>query len=108
MVMIRAILRPTKMSEVLQALAQAGYTAATHMDVYGRGKQKGIQVGDVFYDELPKDMLLMVVGDEDKKAVIDIIMKHARTGEHGNFGDGRIFVSPVLEAYTISTREKGL
>ena len=50
----------------------------------------------------------MVVKDEDKDDVIKIIMKYARTGENGNYGDGRIFVSPVEEAYTISTKTAGL
>ena len=50
----------------------------------------------------------MVVEDKDKDDVIRIIMKYARTGEEGRFGDGRIFVSPVEEAYTISSRKKGL
>jgi nitrogen regulatory protein PII 1 len=78
------------------------------MDVYGRGKQKGVKVGEIFYDEIPKEMLLIVVDDADKDDVVKIIMKYARTGETGHFGDGRIFISPVEEAYTISTKKKGL
>lgn len=108
MVLIRSIIRPNKVGEVLSELLSAGFPAVTKMDVYGRGKQKGVKVGEVFYDEIPKEMLLMVVKDEDKEDVIKIIMKYARTGENGNFGDGRIFVSQVEEAYTISTKKKGL
>lgn len=108
MVLIRSIIRPNKVGEVLSELLSAGFPAVTKMDVYGRGKQKGVKVGEVFYDEIPKEMLLMVVKDEDKEDVIKIIMKYARTGENGNFGDGRIFVSQVEEAYTISTKTKGL
>jgi len=74
----------------------------------GRGKQKGIKVGDVYYDEIPKVMLLCIVKDEDKDDVVKIIMKNAKTGKEGTFGDGRIFVSPVEEAYTISTGTAGL
>jgi nitrogen regulatory protein PII 1 len=48
------------------------------------------------------------VEDADKDDVVKIIMKYARTGETGHFGDGRIFISPVEEAYTISTKKKGL
>ena len=44
--------------------------------------------------------------DEDKNEIIDVIMDSAQTGEEGNSGDGRIFVVPIEEAYTISTRSK--
>jgi nitrogen regulatory protein PII 1 len=50
----------------------------------------------------------MVVNDEDKDDVVKVIMRNSRTGTEGTFGDGRIFVSPVLEAYTISTAKEGL
>ncbi|MDF2952623.1 MAG: family nitrogen regulator [Anaerocolumna sp.] len=108
MVLVRAIIRPEKVGLVLSELLSAGFPAVTKMDVYGRGKQKGVKVGEVYYDELPKEMLLMVVEDADKEDVVKIIMKYARTGENGSFGDGRIFVSPVEEAYTISSKKKGL
>lgn len=108
MLMVRAIIRTNKVGEVLSELLSAGFPAVTKMDVFGRGKQKGVKVGEVFYDEIPKEMLLMVVKDEDKDDVVKIIMKYARTGEKGNFGDGRIFVSKVEEAYTISTKTSGL
>ncbi len=108
MLLVRAIIRPEKVGIVLSELLSAGYPAVTKMDVYGRGKQKGVKVGEVFYDEIPKEMLLIVVEEADKEDVVKIIMKYARTGETGHFGDGRIFVSPVEEAYTISTRTKGL
>jgi nitrogen regulatory protein PII 1 len=103
MVMIRAIIRPEKVGGVLSELLESGFPAVTKMDVMGRGRQRGIQFGDVYYDEIPKEMLLLVVKDEDKNDVVDIIMRKARTGENGAFGDGKIFVSPVLEAYTVSS-----
>jgi nitrogen regulatory protein PII 1 len=89
-------------------MLSAGFSAVTKLDVYGRGKQKGIKVGDVYYDEIPKVMLLCIVKDEDKDDVVKIIMKYAKTGENGTFGDGRIFISPVEEAYTVSTGTAGL
>lgn len=107
MKMIRAIIRPEKTREVLDALEDQGFVSVTEMDVYGRGKQKGITIGSVNYDELPKTMLFMIVEDEDEKKVCTIIMDVARTG-FGNSGDGRIFVLPVEQTYTISTREEGL
>jgi nitrogen regulatory protein PII 1 len=108
MLLVRAIIRPEKVGVVLSELLSAGFPAVTKMDVFGRGKQKGVKVGEIFYDEIPKEMLLMVVEDKDKDDVVRIVMKYARTGENGHFGDGRIFVSPVEEAYTISTKKQGL
>jgi nitrogen regulatory protein PII 1 len=105
MKMVRAIIRPEKAEEVVDSLADAGYVALTKMDVIGRGKQKGIQIDKIYYDELPKTMLLIVAEDENIPPVIDIINESAFTG---SFGDGKIFVSPVDEAYTVRTRSKGL
>jgi nitrogen regulatory protein PII 1 len=107
MLLVRAIVRPEKVGPVMSELSAAGFPAITKMDVYGRGKQKGIKVGEVTYDEIPKEMLLVVCNDEDKDDLVKIVMRTARTGE-GAFGDGRIFVSPVESAYTISTGEQGL
>ena len=103
MVMIRAIIRPEKVSEVLAELMVAGFSAVTKMDVMGRGRQRGIKSGDVYYDEIPKEMLLIVVKDEDKVEVVETILRKARTGEGGAFGDGKIFVSPVSDVYTVSS-----
>ncbi len=108
MVMIRAIIRPEKVGVVLTELSDAGFPAVTKIDVMGRGKQRGVKVGEVFYDEIPKEMLMMVVKDEEREDVIKLIMKNSRTGMKGAFGDGKIFVSPVEEAYTISSNTKGL
>jgi Nitrogen regulatory protein PII len=108
MLMIKAILRPEKVGTVLSELCDAGFPAVTKYDVVGRGKQRGVKVGEVYYDEIPKEMLMLVVKDEDKDDVLRIIVKNAKTGEKGAFGDGKIFVVPVEEAYTISSGSKGL
>jgi nitrogen regulatory protein PII 1 len=109
MLMIRAIVRPEKTDSILAELNGAGFPAVTRIYVVGRGKQRGVTVGEVVYDEIPKEMLMLVVEDEkDKEDVISIISKFAKTGEKGAFGDGKIFVTPVEEAYTISTGAKGL
>lgn len=108
MVLVRAIIRQEKTSYVLSKLVEAGFPATTELDVYGRGKQKGITVGSVTYDEIPKTMLLIVVEDKDEEKVSNLIMESARTGDNGNFGDGRIFVSDVKKAYTISSKTMGL
>jgi nitrogen regulatory protein PII 1 len=106
--LIRAIVRPEKKDEVLAGLADAGFNAATMVDVVGRGKQKGIKIGGQVYDEIPKTLILMVIPDDDKDKVVKIVLDLARTGSEGTFGDGKIFVSPVEEAYTISRSSKGL
>jgi nitrogen regulatory protein PII 1 len=107
MLLIRSIIRPEKTQDVLSELMDAGFPGVTKMDVFGRGKQKGVQVGEVLYDEIPKEMLLVVVNDEDKDDVVKVIMRTARTGD-GHFGDGRIFISEVVDSYTVSTGEQGL
>jgi len=106
MIMIRAIIRPTKVDAVMEALMEAGFPAVTRMGVAGRGKQRGIKIGDVTYDEIPKELLMIVVQDSDKDLVIKTIIGTARTGEKGAFGDGKIFVSPVEEVYTVSSGVK--
>ncbi len=108
MLLVRAIVRPEKSNFVLSELGDAGFPSVTKMDVVGRGKQRGVKVGDIHYDEIPKEMLLMVIEDKSRDDVINIIMKSAKTGTKGAFGDGKIFISPVEEAYTISTGTSGL
>ena len=108
MKMIRAIIRPEMADKVADVLLKSGFPAMTRMDVYGRGKQMGLQVGSTFYDELPKHLMMMVVQDEDEKKVCKLIMDNAYTGDDGNYGDGRIFVTPVSKAYTVSSKTRNL
>ncbi|QAA33630.1 P-II family nitrogen regulator [Clostridium manihotivorum] len=108
MVMIKAIIRPERVTTVLSELCDAGFPAVTKFDVVGRGKQRGVKVGDIYYDEIPKEMLMLVVKDEDKDDVIKVIMRNSKTGTKGAYGDGKIFVMPVEETYTISSNSKEL
>lgn len=103
MIMVRAIIRPERTDEVLAALMYAGFPAVTKMDVFGRGKQRGMKVGEVTYDELPKELIFTVVKEADKDFVVETIIKAARSGTKGAFGDGKVFVSQVDEVYTVST-----
>lgn len=105
MEMVRAIIRPEKEKDVLNALEENGFVSVTKMHVFGRGKQKGIKVGEVVYDELPKLELMIVVKKESAGRVCDIIQENAVTG---NIGDGKIFVIPVLNTYTVRTGAEGL
>ncbi|MFA6507132.1 MAG: P-II family nitrogen regulator [Treponemataceae bacterium] len=103
MVMVRAIVRPEKVDAVMEALMEAGFPAVTKVNVVGRGKQRGIKIGEITYDELPKELLITVVKSKDKDYVVKTIMAAARTGDKGSYGDGKIFVSPVEEVYTVSS-----
>ena len=105
MKMIRAIIRPNREEKVVEHLEKDGFYSMTKMNVFGRGKQKGIRVGTVCYDELPKVMLMLVVNDEEVTKAVNLIQNSARTG---NIGDGKIFVTDVSEAYTVRTGESGL
>jgi nitrogen regulatory protein PII 1 len=103
MKMIRAVIRPEKENEIVEALAKAGFPALTKVDVTGRGRQKGIQVGSVLYEELAKVQILLVVDESKAEAAVRTILEAAKTG---NFGDGKVFVTPVEEVYTIRTGKK--
>ena len=103
MIMIRSIVRPEKTNDILAALMEAGFPAVTKFPVVGRGKQRGIKIGEVTYDEIPKEQLIIVVKASDKDYVIETITGAAKTGKKGAFGDGKIFVNPVSEVYTISS-----
>ena len=92
MKMIRAIIRPEKEEDVIKGLELAGCPSLTKMDVFGRGKQKGIQVGNAVYDSMVE------------KASASI----RETCKTGNFGDGKIFVSPVESVVTIRTGKLGI
>ena len=105
MKMTRAVIRPERENEVITALERSGFSALTKIDVFGRGKQRGIKIGSAKYEEIAKLMLIIVVEDKDLERALDIIKISARTG---NFGDGKIFVTPVEEAITIRTGEKTL
>jgi nitrogen regulatory protein PII 1 len=103
MKMVRAIVRPEKENDVVLALEAKGFPAMTKTHVFGRGKQKGLKVGPIHYDELPKVMLMIVAEDQSVPVIIDVIKNSAYVGYEG---DGKVFVSPVTEVYTIRTGEK--
>jgi nitrogen regulatory protein PII 1 len=105
MKMIRAILRPETTDAVTDGLSDAGFYSMTKVNVFGRGKQKGITVGNVHYDELPKTLVMVVVEDKDVEEAVKIIKYKAYTG---NFGDGKIFISTVEDAVTVRTGAHGL
>jgi nitrogen regulatory protein PII 1 len=104
MKMIVAILRPDRLKDVEDRLKQAGFPSLTEFSVRGRGKQKGITIGDMHYEKLPKSCLLLVARDEDVKNITGLITEAGRTG---HIGDGKIFVMDIEEAIRIRTGEQG-
>ena len=107
MKMIQAIIRPSKVEEVKEALDAAGYTSLTSIEVKGRGRQKGITQtwrGEEYkVDMLPKVKVELVVPNDKEDEVIELIKKAAHTG---SIGDGKIFVLDVGQAVRIRTGEQ--
>ncbi|KJR45843.1 Nitrogen regulatory protein P-II [Desulfosporosinus sp. I2] len=105
---IEAIIRPGKLDNVKDALGKHGVNGLTVTQVIGCGKQKGntqIYRGVEYTIHLiPKVKIEIVVLDQFVDEVIQIIKQEARTGE---IGDGKIFVTPVENAYTIRTGDSG-
>jgi nitrogen regulatory protein PII len=105
---IEAIIKPFKLEEVKDALAEIGIEGMTVIEVKGFGRQKGhteIYRGSEYtVDFLPKIKLEVVVGDPLVDSAVGAIIKAAKTGK---IGDGKVFVSNVEEVIRIRTEEKG-
>jgi nitrogen regulatory protein PII 1 len=108
MLMVRAFVRPEKKDGILKSLSKAGFHAATVIDAVGRGKQQGIKIGELVYDEIPKSLILVGIESEARDQVVDIIIKNSKTGDYGAFGDGKIFITKLEEVYTVSSGKTGL
>ena len=108
MKLIIAIIKPFKLEEVKDALAEIGVEGMTVTEVKGFGRQKGhteIYRGSEYtVDFLPKVKLEVAVRDDLKDKVVDVIVKTARTGK---IGDGKVFVLPVDDVVRIRTDEHG-
>ncbi len=105
---IEAIIKPFKLEEVKDALADLGIEGMTVSEVKGFGRQKGhteIYRGSEYtVDFLPKIKIEVVLGDSLLESALAAIIKAAKTGK---IGDGKVFVSPVEEAIRIRTDETG-
>lgn len=105
---VEAIIKPFKLEEVKEALSEVGIEGMTVTEVKGFGRQKGhteIYRGSEYtVDFLPKIKMELVIADNRVDDAIKAIVKAAKTGK---IGDGKIFVSAVLEAVRIRTEEKG-
>ena len=105
---IEAIIKPFKLEEVKEALADLGIEGMTVSEVKGFGRQKGhteIYRGSEYtVDFLPKIKIEVVVTDSLLDNAVAAIVKSAKTGK---IGDGKVFVSPVEDAIRIRTDETG-
>jgi nitrogen regulatory protein P-II 1 len=103
---ITAIIKPFKLDEVRESLAEVGASGLTVTEVKGFGRQKGhtelYRGAEYEVDFLPKVKVEVVVKDEDVERCIDAILKAAKTGK---IGDGKIFVTPVEQVVRIRTGE---
>ena len=105
---IEAIIKPFKLEEVKDALAEIGVEGMTVTEVKGFGRQKGhteISRGSEYtVDFLPKIKLEIVITDAQLEPALAAVVKAAKTGK---IGDGKVFVSNVEEAVRIRTEETG-
>ena len=104
---ITAIIKPFKLEEVREALAEQGVTGLTVTEVKGFGRQKGhtelYRGAEYVVDFLPKVRIEIVVKSDDVERCVDAIIRAARTGK---IGDGKIFVTPVERVIRIRSGEQ--
>lgn len=105
---VEAIIKPFKLEEVKNALAEIGVQGLTVLEVRGFGRQKGHtehwRGTEYTVDFIPKIKIEVVVADRMAPQVVEVIMQAARTGQ---IGDGKIFISALEDVVRIRTGEKG-
>jgi nitrogen regulatory protein P-II 1 len=105
---ITAVIKPFKLDEVREALAEVGVTGLTVTEVKGFGRQKGhtelYRGAEYVVDFLPKVKVELVIDDALTERAVDAIIKAARTGK---IGDGKIFVRNIEQVIRIRTGETG-
>jgi nitrogen regulatory protein P-II 1 len=105
---VEAVIQPSKLDAVKDALIEMGISGMTITDVRGHGRQKGhtelYRGREYSVDLLPKTKLELVVGDDLVDRVVQAIVAAAKTGK---IGDGKIFVTRVDQAVRIRNDERG-
>ena len=111
MKLITAIIQPTKLRAVREALQKIGVERLTVCDAQGYGRQRGrteMYRGHEYKTNLLRKVVLEIVVNEDfLDRTIDTIMNVARTGPDGSIGDGKIFVMPLDETVSLSDASCG-
>ena len=112
MIKIEAVVRPERVNPVVDALIDAGCGGYHVANVSGKGTQQGVEVfagrgaTTITRAALPKSIITTVVSASMKDAVVNAIIEAAKSGEEGQIGDGKIFVSPVSEVIRVRTGER--
>ncbi|MCH9844722.1 MAG: P-II family nitrogen regulator [Alphaproteobacteria bacterium] len=105
---VEAVLKPFKLDEVKEALHEIGVQGITVIEAKGFGRQKGhtelYRGSEYVIDFLPKSKIEIVIEDHMLERVIEVI---AQTAQTGRIGDGKIFVTEILDAVRIRTGERG-
>jgi nitrogen regulatory protein P-II 1 len=103
---IEAIIKPFKLEDVKDALADAGITGMTVSDVKGYGRQQGhnelYRGAEYVVDFIPKVKVELIMASEDVDSTVELIVEAAKTGK---IGDGKIFISPIEKIIRIRTGE---
>jgi nitrogen regulatory protein P-II 1 len=111
MKLIIAVIQPSKLEDVKAALSEVEVVRLTIMDVQGFGRQKGqtemYRGREITLNLLRKVQLQIAVNEAFVEPTINAIIKGGRTGEHGQIGDGKIFVLPLDDCIRIRTGERG-
>ena len=109
--LIIAIIQPSRLESVKQALSEVEVFRLTVLDVQGFGRQRGhaetYRGHEISVNLLRKVQLQIAVNDDFVEPTIAAIVKGGRSGEHGEIGDGKIFVLPMDECVRIRTGERG-
>ena len=112
MIKIEAVVRPERVNPVVEALLEAGCGGYHVLNVTGKGTQQGVEVftgrgaTTTTRAALPKSIITTVVGDGLKETVVAAMLNASKSGEEGQIGDGKIFISPVSEVIRVRTGEK--
>ena len=105
---IEAVIKPFKLDEVKEALQEMGVQGMTVLEAKGYGRQKGqtelYRGAEYVVDFLPKIKIEVVIADDQLEAALSAIQGAARTGR---IGDGKIFVSDIIDVVRIRTGETG-
>jgi nitrogen regulatory protein P-II 2 len=111
MKMIEAIVQPSKMEGIKEALTVVEVVRLTVCDVHGYGRQKGhteiYRSHEYTVNLLRKVKLQIAVNDEHVEPTVNAIIKAGRTGKDGKVGDGKIFIMPMQDCIRIRTGERG-
>ena len=113
MISIEAIVRPERVSQVTAALVDAGCPGFYYYNITGQGRQHGVEVfvgrgGQMATrSTVPKTLIRTVVDEGQKDAIVAAIMAAAKGEGEGAIGDGKIFVTPMLDLARVRTNERG-